>query len=98
MTSVTIPEETSDQPSVREDMQFFEAEQAYIPGPAGNASPLPTHRYTPDESESPSSAIITALSEAKGRDIKVGFPTHDAIVILRANGDISIQVEDPNHG
>lgn len=95
------------------------------------ASGLPTYQYTPDEDEPLSSAIITALSEAKGRDIteeecvlydtidpdalngmfrqqgdedtvKVEFSTHDAIVILWGNGDLTIQVEDleddPNHG
>jgi len=84
---------------------------------------LPTHQYSPDDSESLSSAIITALSQAKGRDItedecvlydsidpdaldgmfrqggdddtvKVEFATHDAIVILWGNGDLTIQVED----
>ena len=30
---------------------------------------LPTLKYTPDENEPLSSAIITALSEAKGRDV-----------------------------
>jgi hypothetical protein len=95
------------------------------------ATELPTYQYTPDEDEPLSSAIITALSEAKGRDItedecvlydtidpdalngmfrrqsdsdtvKVEFATHDAIVILWGNGDITIQIEDlednPNHG
>ncbi len=95
------------------------------------SSPLPTYQYTPDETEDLSSAIITALSEAKGRDIteddcvlydsidpealdqlfhrggdedtvKVEFSTHDAIVILWGNGDLTIQIEDfeddPNHG
>lgn len=93
-------------------------------------SGLPTRRYTPDENEPMSAAIITALSEAKGRDIteeecilynsidpdaldgmfreeggedtiKVEFTTHDAIVILWGNGQISIDVQDlesdPNH-
>lgn len=95
------------------------------------SSPLPTYHYDPDETEPLSTAIITALSEAKDRDItedecvlydsidpdaldklftregdgdsiKVEFTTHDAIVILWGNGDISIQIEDfeddPNHG
>lgn len=30
---------------------------------------IPTYQYTPDETESLSTAIVTALSEAKGRDI-----------------------------
>jgi hypothetical protein len=33
------------------------------------ATDLPTYQYTPEEDEPLSSAIITALSEAKGRDI-----------------------------
>jgi len=33
------------------------------------SSGLPTYQYSPDESEPLSSAIISALSEAKGRDI-----------------------------
>ena len=40
--------------------------------PAG----LPTHQYSPDDTEPLSTAIITALSEAKGRDI-----THDECVL-----------------
>lgn len=87
------------------------------------ASESPRKRYTPDEDESLSVAIITALSEVKGRDItedecilyksidpgaldsmfreggnkntvKVEFTTHDAIVILWGNGDISIEIQD----
>jgi hypothetical protein len=94
-------------------------------------SSLPTYQYSPDETEDLSSAIVHALSEAKGRDItedgcvlydsvdpealdrlfrrdgdedtvKVEFATHDAIVIIWVNGDVTIQVEDfeddPNHG
>jgi hypothetical protein len=33
------------------------------------SSPLPTLRYTPDEDESLSAAVVAALSEAKGRDV-----------------------------
>ncbi|WP_149798969.1 HalOD1 output domain-containing protein [Halorubrum xinjiangense] len=90
----------------------------------------PSQRYTPDEDESLSVAIITALSEVKGRDvteeecvlyksidpgaldrmfredgdentIKVEFTTHDAIVILWGNGEISLEIQDmeadPSH-
>jgi len=87
------------------------------------SSTLPTQKYFPDEDEPLSAAIISALSEAKGRDItedecvlydtidpdaldmmfrqesdddtiKVEFATHDAIVILWGNGQISIEVQD----
>lgn len=94
------------------------------------SSGLPTLRYRPDENEDISTAIIAALSEAKGRDvteekcvlyrsidtdaldkmfreesdddtIKVEFTTHDAIVILWGNGQITIEVldleGDPHH-
>lgn len=90
-------------------------------------SESPTQRYTPDEEESLSVAIITALSEVKGRDIteeecvlyksidpesldrmfredgdgntiKVEFTTHDAIVILWGNGEISIEIQDMEPG
>ena len=86
-------------------------------------SPLPTYQYTPEETEDLSTAIVSALSEAKDRDItedgcvlydsidpealdnlfrrdgdqdtiKVEFSTHDAIVIIWGNGDITIQIED----
>jgi hypothetical protein len=91
---------------------------------------LPTVRYRPADDEPLSTAIISALSDAKGRDvtedecvlydsidpecldglfrqksdgdtIKVEFTTHDAIVVVWGNGDITIDVEDmesdPNH-
>jgi len=91
---------------------------------------VPTFNYKPAEDEQLSSAIVTALSEAKGRDItedecvlydnidtdalngmfrgksdgdtiKVEFTTHDAIVVLWWNDELTIQVEDlesdPNH-
>lgn len=87
------------------------------------APELPTVRYTPDEHEPLSAAIVSALSKAKGRDItedecvlydsinpdalngmfrkkgdedtiKVEFTTHDAIVVLWGNGDITIDVQD----
>lgn len=73
-----------------------------------------------------STAIVSALSEAKGRDVtedecilynsvdpdaldgmfrergdedtvKVEFTTHDAIVILWGNGQVSIEVQDLEH-
>lgn len=94
-------------------------------------SKAPTLRYTPDDEEELSVAIVEALSAAKGRDItedgctlyrsiepdaldmlfrqngsedtiKVEFTTHDAVVILWGNGDVSVEVhdfeDDPNHG
>jgi len=83
---------------------------------------IPTFDYDPDD-ESLSTAIVTALSEAKGRDIteeecvlydnvnpdalngmfreesdgdtiKVEFTTHDAIVVVWGNGQVTIQVQD----
>jgi hypothetical protein len=90
----------------------------------------PTLRYTPDDDEELSVAIVDALSAAKGRDItedecvlyrsidpdaldmlfrqegsgdtiKIEFTTHDAVVIIWGNGDISIEVHDfegePSH-
>lgn len=91
----------------------------------------PSVRYHPDEMESLSTAIVTALSKAKGRDItedecilynnidpdaldmmfrqegtedtiKVEFTTHEAIVILWGDGDLTVEVhdleDDPNYG
>lgn len=84
---------------------------------------LPTVRYRPADNEPLSTAIVSALSEAKGRDvtedecvlydsidpecldglfrqqggddaIKVEFSTHDAIVIVWGNGDVTIDVQD----
>lgn len=95
------------------------------------SSAEPTVRYTPGDDESLSSAIVEALSNAKGRDIteeecvlydsidpdaldgmfrqesegdtvKVEFATHDAIVIIWGNGEVSIEIQDlesdPTHG
>lgn len=88
-------------------------------------------RYQPDDDEPLSIAIITALSEAKERDItkdecvlydtvdpdaldvlfrkeskddtiKVEFTTHDAIVLVWGNGQVTIEVQDleadPHYG
>jgi len=90
-----------------------------------------TIEYTPEEDECLSTAIITALSEAKDRDVtqdecvlyrnidpdaldkmfrekgdedtlKVEFTTHEAIVILWGDGQVSIEVQDleddPHYG
>lgn len=95
------------------------------------SSAEPTVRYTPGDDEPLSSAIVEALSNAKGRDIteeecvlydsidpdaldgmfrqesegdtvKVEFATHDAIVIIWGNGEVSIEIQDlesdPTHG
>lgn len=43
------------------------------------ATAPPTIRYTPDETEDMSTAIVTALSEAKGRDV-----TEDECVLYRS--------------
>lgn len=79
--------------------------------------------YTPSEEENLSSALISALSEAKGRDVsedacvlydnidtdaldgllradregdtvKIGFTTHDAIVLVWRDDRLSIEVQD----
>lgn len=92
-------------------------------GSVSNMAQIVPTVYTPDEKEDLSSAVITALTEAKGRDVtkegcvlydniepdaldmmfsdervdnsvKIEFATHDAIVVIWRDNQISIEIQD----